>query len=152
MVSTSSPASSSRFDAFRATQKGAAAVGAAFLLVGVLGFVPGVTTNYDGMEFAGHTSDAKLLGLFQVSVLHNLIHVLFGLAGLVSAKAHRTAQVFLVGGGLTYLAIWLYGVAVDQESAANFVPLNDADDWLHLALGLGMVALGLVLPRAQLRR
>ena len=43
-------------------QKAAAAVGAVFLLVGILGFVPGITTDYDSMEFAGHESDAKLLG------------------------------------------------------------------------------------------
>jgi hypothetical protein len=46
-------------------QKAAVVVGAAFLLVGVLGFIPGVTTNYSSMEFAGHHSDAKLLGLFE---------------------------------------------------------------------------------------
>jgi hypothetical protein len=39
--------------------------GAVFLLVGVLGFVPGVTTNYGDMSFAGHDSGAKLLGVFQ---------------------------------------------------------------------------------------
>ncbi len=63
-------------------QKVAAAVGAVFLLVGILGFIPGITTNYGAMEFAGHQSDAMLLGIFQVSMLHNIVHLLFGVAGL----------------------------------------------------------------------
>ena len=40
--------------------------------------------------------------------------------------------------------LWLYGVVVDHDSDANFVPVNDADNWLHLGLGIGMIALGLV--------
>src|SRR3712207_2099398 len=62
------------------------AVGAVFLLVGVLGFIPGITSNYDAMEFAGHESGAELLGIFQVSILHNIVHLLFGVAGLAMAK------------------------------------------------------------------
>ena len=49
-----------------------------FLLVGILGFIPGITTGYDDLSFAGHHSEAELLGIFQVSVLHNLVHVAFG--------------------------------------------------------------------------
>ena len=56
-------------------------------------------------------------------------------------------RAFLIGGGQVYLVLWIYGLAVDAESDANFVPLDDADNWLHLALGLGMVALGLALSR-----
>ncbi|ALC18971.1 membrane protein [Streptomyces pristinaespiralis] len=122
-------------------------VGVVFLLVGVLGFIPGITTDYGSMEFAEHHSEAKLLGLFQVSILHNLVHLLFGLAGLAMARAAATARTFLIGGGIVYLALWLYGLLIDHDSAANFVPLNTADDWLHFALGLGMIALGLLLTR-----
>jgi hypothetical protein len=122
-------------------------VGAVFLLVGILGFIPGVTTNYDAMEFAGHESAAKLLGIFEVSILHNIVHLLFGVAGLAMARQVRTAQWFLVGGGVIYLLLWLYGLLIDKDTSANFVPLNAADDWLHLGLGVGMVALGLALTR-----
>ena len=62
-------------------QKAALAVGVVFLLVGVLGFIPGITSNYDTLQFAGPESEAQLLGLFQVSILHNIVHLLFGVAG-----------------------------------------------------------------------
>lgn len=128
-------------------QTAATVVGAVFVLVGIAGFIPGITTNYDTLQFAGHESSAKLLGVFEVSILHNLVHVLFGVAGLAMARAWDTARMYLIGGGVIYLVLWIYGLVIDQDSAANFVPLNDADNWLHLILGLGMVALGLLLGR-----
>jgi predicted transporter len=128
-------------------QKAAAAVGVVFVLVGILGFVPGITTNYDTMMFAGHESEAKLLGLFQVSILHNVVHLLYGVAGLAMARSWSGARAYLIGGGAVYLVLWLYGLLVDQKSDANFVPLNMADDWLHLVLGLGMIGLGVMLSK-----
>jgi Domain of unknown function (DUF4383) len=129
-------------------QKVAAAVGAVFLLVGILGFIPGFTTDLGDMTFAGHESQAMLLGVFQVSVFHNLVHLAFGIAGLLMARTLGGARTFLVGGGIIYLVLWLYGlVTVDNTSGANFVPMNTADNWLHLMLGIGMIALGLVLGR-----
>jgi Domain of unknown function (DUF4383) len=115
--------------------------GAVFLLVGVAGFIPGLTTNYDQLMVAGHHSEAMLLGIFQVSWLHNIVHLLYGVAGLALARSATGARKYLLWGGLVYLVLWIYGLAVDQESQANFVPLNDADDWLHLFLGVTMVGL-----------
>ncbi|OKI22540.1 hypothetical protein A6A08_19725 [Nocardiopsis sp. TSRI0078] len=120
-------------------------VGIVFLLVGLMGFIPGVTTNYDQMQFAGHQSEAQLLGIFQVSILHNLVHLLFGVAGVAMARTAALAKLFLVGGGVVYLVLWLYGLVIDLDSAANFVPLDSADNWLHLGLGVGMIALGFLL-------
>lgn len=128
-------------------QKAAAAVGIVFLLVGVLGFVPGITSNYDTMEFASHHSEAKLLGLFQVSILHNLVHLLFGVAGLALSRTISGARKYLVVGGIIYLVLFLYGLLVSQNSDANFVPLNLADDILHLVLGIAMIGLGVVLTK-----
>jgi len=131
----------------------AAAVGAVFLLVGIAGFIPGITTDFDELEFAGHESGAELLGVFQVSVLHNIVHLAFGVAGLVLARRATTARSYLIGGGVIYLALWLYGLVVDEASDANVVPVNDPDDWLHLGLGVGMLILGLLtLPRDRAAR
>lgn len=127
-------------------QLGAVVVSAVFLLVGVLGFIPGATSRFDELGVAGTESGAMLLGIFQVSILHNLVHLLFGAVGLAMARSVLGARRFLVGGGIVYLLLLLYGMLIDKESAANIVPLNAADDWLHLGLGAGMVALGFLLP------
>jgi hypothetical protein len=130
-----------------AVQKAALGVGIVFLLVGVLGFIPGATTNYDTISFASHESQATLLGLFQVSILHNIVHLLFGVAGIALAKTIAGARRFLVAGGIVYLVLFVYGLLVSQNSIANFVPVNTADDILHLVLGLGMIGLGVALTR-----
>jgi hypothetical protein len=122
-------------------------VGVVFLLVGIAGFIPGITTHYDALSFAGHHSDAKLLGVFQVSILHNIVHLLFGIAGIAMARRADTARLYLIGGGAVYLLLWIYGLVVGDTSSANFVPINTADDWLHFALGIGMIGLGVATTR-----
>lgn len=122
-----------------------------FLVVGVLGFIPGITTHYGHMSFAGHASRAQLLGIFEVSVLHNLVHLLYGVVGLVLARTAGSARSYLIGGGLIYLVLWLYGLVIDKASSANFVPLDSADDWLHFVLGVVMVLAGVVLGRRTRR-
>jgi hypothetical protein len=132
-------------------QQFALIVGVTFLLVGLLGFIPGITTDYDSMTFAGHESGAQLFGIFGVSVLHNIVHLLFGVAGIALSRTASTARAFLIGGGVVYLVLWLYGLLIDKAGDANFVPVNSADDWLHFVLGVGMIALGFVGARAAER-
>ena len=123
-------------------------VGAVFILVGVAGFIPGLTQNLDAIAWAGNESDASLLGVFDVSVLHNLVHLAFGILGVAAARASIWARTFLIWGGATYLALAVYGMVIDRASAANFVPLNTADNWLHIGLGAGMVGLGLITSKS----
>lgn len=130
-------------------QKASLAVGAVFLLVGILGFVPGITTNYESLQFAGHHSEAMLLGLFQVSVLHNIVHLLFGAAGLLLARTATGARSFLLYGGIVYLVLFVYGLVVPEDSAGDFVPLNSLDNILHLVLGAGMIALAVILTKGR---
>jgi hypothetical protein len=130
-----------------ALQWAALAVGAVFLLVGVLGFIPGITTNYGDLTWASHHSQAMLLGVFNVSVLHNVVHLVFGVAGLLLARTAAGARGFLIGGGIIYAVLWLYGLVIDPHSSANFVPVNTADNWLHFALAVLMIGLGVALGR-----
>ncbi|HWN22638.1 MAG TPA: DUF4383 domain-containing protein [Gaiellaceae bacterium] len=118
-------------------------VGLVFLLVGIAGFIPGITTNlYDGLDFAGDGSEAELLGLFQVSVLHNIVHALFGV-GIFMAATPSGARTFLIGSGAIYIVLFLLGLI----GGADWVPVNDADGWLHLGLGIGLLGLGFGLTR-----
>ena len=130
-----------------AVQKAAGVVGAVFLLVGILGFIPGITTDYDSLTFAGHQSGAMLLGIFQVSVLHNIVHLAFGITGLATARTFSAARSYLIGGGVIYAMLWLHGLVIDKSSDANFVPVNSGDDWLHFVLAAGMIGLGAALSR-----
>ena len=115
-----------------------------FVLVGILGFIPGITEDGPG-KFAGEDSEANLLGIFQVSILHNIVHLGFGLVGLAMARSWDGARMFLIGGGALYLALWLLGLL----GGLNWLPADDADNWLHFALGAAMIGAGLLLGRER---
>jgi hypothetical protein len=83
--------------------------------------------------------------VFAVSILHNIVHLLFGIAGLALARTPAGARNYLIGGGIIYLVLWIYGLVIDHDSGANFVPVNNADNWLHLVLAVGMIGLGIAL-------
>ncbi|MBA2475138.1 MAG: DUF4383 domain-containing protein [Actinobacteria bacterium] len=114
--------------------------GVAFVLAGVLGFIPGITSNYDDLKFAGHDSDAELLGLFQVSILHNIVHLLFGV-GILMARTWESAKNYLLGSGVIYVVLVLYGILFGGDNGdANFVPVNDLDTYLlHPVLAIGLL-------------
>jgi hypothetical protein len=91
---------------------------------------------------------ARVRPRHQVSILHDFVHLLFGIVGLALARSASGARSYLIGGGAVYVALWIYGLVIDQTSSANVVPLNTADNWLHLVLGIGMIGLGIALSRS----
>ena len=130
-------------------QNGALVVALLFLVVGIAGFIPGLTMDMGTMSVAGHGSMAMLLGLFQVSVLHNIVHLLFGVVGLLAARTAGGARSYLLIGGIVYAVLFVYGLfTAGMAGGANFVPLNVADNALHAVLAVAMIVLGVLLPRA----
>jgi hypothetical protein len=108
--------------------------GVVFLLVGLLGFVPGVTsTADDGMQL--------LLGLFMVDSVHNVIHLLSGVAGLIGAVSDVYAKWYLVGFGVIYGLVTLVGFF--DQTIFGLLHVNTADNILHLVLALGLLGAGL---------
>lgn len=107
--------------------------GVVFVAVGLLGFVPGITT------------DGKLLGIFQVSTLHNIIHLLSGIAALIAAGNEAYARlyfrIFGVVYGLVAIIGWLQGTTV-----LGLIDVNVADNVLHTVLAIAILAVGFALP------
>ncbi|WP_407107402.1 DUF4383 domain-containing protein [Rhodococcus aetherivorans] len=124
------------------------AIGIVFLLIGVLGFVPGLTSGYGSMALAGQESNAHLLGLFRVSIAHNVLHLAYGAAGILAARGIRASRIYLIAGGAGYLALSAFGMVLGHDSHANVVPVNAADNWLHLLLGVLLLVLA-VDPRGN---
>lgn len=123
-----------------AVQGAAILVGALLLTLGLLGFVPGATTNIADLRWLDHDSGAALFGIFTVSVLHNLLHITLGVAGLILARSYALARAYLLGGGALLLGLWVYGL-VD----GGRMP----DSWLHFGFGVAMIILGLTLASAR---
>ena len=117
-----------------------ALAGAAFVVVGALGFVPAVT-HHHGQLHVWRSSGAELFGVFRVSVLHNAIYIAFGVLGLIASATAVGARLYLIWGGIGFLAFWVYGAALDESSSSNVVSVDNADNWLHLGLALLLFAL-----------
>jgi uncharacterized protein DUF4383 len=74
-------------------------------------------------------------------------------AGIALAKTYEGARTYLLGGGVIYLALFAYGAIWGaDEGSANFIPMNWADNILHLGLGGAMIGLGVVLGKEAIRR
>lgn len=114
---------------YMAVQGAALLVAAGFTVIGVLGFIPGVTTG------------GKLFGVFAVSGLDNVLHLVSGFVGFALARTYAASRAYFLGGGLFYLVLWLQGLLV----GSRLLPVNGADNWLHCGLGFGMVLLGVTL-------
>ena len=120
----------------RAGARGVAGVaGGVVLALGVFGLVPSLTTHYGNLAW-GRGSGAELIGIFRVSVVLDLIHVALGLGVLAIARTHVRAVFALAGAGIACLALELIGAAKD----GTWLALNAADDWLHLVLGVVLLA------------
>jgi len=123
-----------------AVQVAALLVAAAFLWFAIAGFIPGLTTR------------SELFGVFEISILHNLLHLAFGVVGFGLAGTYSRARAYLVGGGLIYLGLWVYGLVAGADDPRNILPLNNADNWLHLSIGVVMTVLGLTLAGSRIPR
>jgi uncharacterized membrane protein YuzA (DUF378 family) len=110
----------------------AAVFGAVYTLVGIAGFF--VTDNFAGQE------GGSLLG-FQVNHLHNIVHLLIGLALLAASRSHAAARSANLAIGVTYLALGILGPFI-TGTEANIIALNAADHWLHIASGLVLAGVG----------
>ena len=115
----------------------ALAIGAIYLLIGVIGFF---VTGLD--DFAAHTDEA-LIG-FSINPLHNVVHILIGVAGLVLARTLGGARTYGWLLAVGYGAAFIYGLfAVGNEEPLNFLSINWADNWLHLVSALAGLAIAL---------
>ncbi|MBK5306030.1 MAG: DUF4383 domain-containing protein [Frankiaceae bacterium] len=119
----------------------ALAFGAVYALVGVLGFF--VSTDVD---FAGQDG-ASLLG-FDVNGLHNIVHLLIGVALIAASRTHALARATNLTIGAVYIALAAFGPVIN-DTAADIIGLNGADHFLHLASGILLVAGALVGDRQR---
>ncbi|MEX2152466.1 MAG: DUF4383 domain-containing protein [Gemmatimonadaceae bacterium] len=109
--------------------------GIVFLLVGILGFIsPG------GMEMGADPAPAKLLGLFEVNLLHNIVHLLFGVWGLVASRSFAGAKMFAQVGGVIYIVLAVLGFVA--PTTFGLIPIGGNDIWLHAVLGLVLAGVG----------
>ena len=109
--------------------------GVVFLLVGILGLVsPG------GMAMGDAANPSMLLGLFPINLLHNVVHLLFGVWGLVAMRSFNAAALYCKVGGIIYIVLALCGFVI--PTTFGLIPTGGNDIWLHALLGIVLAGAG----------
>ena len=109
--------------------------GAVFVLVGVLGLVVS-----GGMSMAADPAPAMLLGLFPINLLHNVVHILFGVWGLLAARSFAMAKMYAQAGGVVYIVLAICGFLI--PTTFGLIPIGGNDIWLHAVLGGVLAGVG----------
>ena len=120
--------------------------GIVFLAVGALGFVPGMVhmPPADPHDVTMTQGYGDLLGLFPVNLLHNLVHLLFGVWGLIAAKSLPAAKGYAKSVAIIYAILMVMGLisAGNLHTTFGLIPLYGHDVWLHLGTAILAAYLG----------
>lgn len=119
--------------------------GLTYLAVGLIGFA--VT---GGLDFAATEGD-KLLGLFEINPLHNVVHLLIGAALLWASMRRDTARAINATVGATYLLVGIVGLFITDNRDVNILAINHADNVLHLASAAVLLASAFMSNDAEVR-
>ncbi|HWH92482.1 MAG TPA: DUF4383 domain-containing protein [Baekduia sp.] len=124
-------------------------VGGVLLLVGVLGFIAdasfdttGTVDTDAGGNAGGNLQGDGFLGL-EVNGWHNIVHIASGAFLLLMARKRRTAKLGTIAFGAIYGLVTIIGL-IDGEDVLGFIPVNAADNVLHVLLSAGSLLAGLV--------
>lgn len=122
-------------------------LGAVLVLVGLVGFV--VEPSFA----VGDSARRGTLILFDINGWHNVVHLLSGIVGLAMAGTAAKARLFSIGYGIVYVLVTILGFAVgDGGLLLSIIPINTADNVLHLAVAVTGIGVGLASPVADGRR
>ena len=120
--------------------------GIVFLVVGLAGFVPGFLTPFEPGDprLAVDASAGLLFGLFPVNALHNLVHVVFGIWGIVAWRSLPRARFYGQAVAVVYAIFTVMGFIPGLNTTFGLVPLHGHDIWLHLLLAAVAAYFGFV--------
>jgi hypothetical protein len=104
----------------------AAVFGVVYVLVGLVGFI----------------IETPLFGLFPVSMLHNVVHIVLGAILLYGAMSTSAAIMTTRVIGAILLVLGVLGIFVAEPLGAGVLPIGGNDVWLHLGSGVILLAAG----------
>lgn len=112
-------------------------IGIVYLLVGIMGFVPGlVQPPQNGGDLIIEAGHGRLLGIFPINVAHNLVHLAIGAWGLVGSRSNGGAVAFARGLTILYALLAVMGLIPATNTMFGLAPLHGNDVWLHAGTAL----------------
>lgn len=123
-------------------------MGVAFLLIGVLGFVPPLLTQHaEGThDLRVRAFEGYLFGLFHVNVLHSLVHVIFGIMGLAMARRFDSARLYARIVAVSYGLLAIMGLIPVLNTVFGLIPIHGHDVWLHALIAAAAAYFGFAAP------
>lgn len=115
----------------------ALAIGVVYLLVGAIGFA---VTGFD--DWTMHDHSQTLIG-FAINPLHNVVHLLIGLLGVLLWNGSRSARTYGWILAIGYGATFVYGLVVVNDPETNILNINLADNVLHAVSAVAGLAIAL---------
>lgn len=114
------------------------------LIFGVLLLIGGIAGFFADSSFGDLGSDVQGddLIVFEVNGWHNLVHIASGLLGLALAARPSSARLYALGFGAVYLAVTIWGL-IDGNDVFGLLPVNAADNVLHIAIAVTGILAGL---------
>ena len=109
--------------------------GVAFLLAGAAGFVLATPPHPGHPPLVIDSFYGQALGLFPVNILHNIVHLAFGVWGLLAYKSISAAKTYAKSVAIIYFVFAIAGLIPGLNTMFGLVPLYGNDVWLHLLLG-----------------
>lgn len=107
--------------------------GIVYAVIGILGFVPGLVTAPEvPADMVGEMSHGRLLGLFPVNAIHNLVHLAVGIWGIVAAKNFASAVFYAKANAVLFALLVVLGLIPATNTLFGLAPLYGHDIWLHI--------------------
>jgi len=114
------------------------------LVFGVTLLVAGIAGFFADSSFGdlGSNVQGDDLIVFEVNGWHNLVHIASGLLGLALMGSAAGARLYALGFGTVYLLVTIWGF-IDGNDVLGLLPVNSADNWLHVAIAVTGIIAGL---------
>ena len=120
-------------------------LGIIFLLIGIAGFVPGLLqTPEPAADVEVTQSFGRLMGLFPVNALHNLVHIIFGIWGIAAYRSYTGARGYSKAVAIIYAVLAVMGIIPGLNTTFGLIPLYGHDIWLHTVIAIAAAYFGFV--------
>jgi hypothetical protein len=133
-----------------ATRYFALVYGIVFLLAGIAGFIPGLKTPMDmDVHLAIDGTSGRLFGLFPVNSLHNIVHLAFGVWGIIAYRTFPASRIYGRSVAIIYAVLTIMGLIPVLNTTFGLIPLYSHDVWLHALLAIVAAYFGFVRPAEE---
>ena len=125
-------------------------LGIVYIVAGIAGFIPALTPHSGDMHpLAVETAHGRVLGLFPVNALHNLVHIAIGVWGVLGSRSLGGARFFWQGLAVFYGLLAILGLIPATNTLFGLVPLYGHDVWLHAGTALIAAYFGFIAKSSE---